>query len=156
MRNLVNAQVRLQYSDSPVAARWLPGGCTDLAALGLSAAEKRSRLGCTPFQFAVLTAYWAHGIAPHRWHYGVAGPGSGVKVCGNYCGPGWCSGSYIEERDCSDTMAPEQYYAYEGAIGPGCGRALPSAPLAGAGAWHTCSIGGVYHLPSRHWVTPTP
>ena len=28
-------------------------------------------------------------------------------VCGNYCGPGWCNGKYIEEIHC-DTSVPPQ------------------------------------------------
>lgn len=29
------------------------------------------------------------------------------KVCGNYCGPGWCSGEYIDEKSCFETMSPQ-------------------------------------------------
>ena len=24
------------------------------------------------------------------------------RVCGNYCGPGWCDGKYILEENCDD------------------------------------------------------
>lgn len=30
-------------------------------------------------------------------------------VCGNYCGPGWCNGGWIDESDCSESVAPQTF-----------------------------------------------
>ena len=30
-----------------------------------------------------------------------------LRVCGNYCGPGWCNNSYISEHICDDSVEPE-------------------------------------------------
>eukprot|EP00928_Gymnodinium_smaydae_P048176 TRINITY_DN3219_c2_g2_i1.p1 TRINITY_DN3219_c2_g2~~TRINITY_DN3219_c2_g2_i1.p1 ORF type:complete len:206 (+),score=31.04 TRINITY_DN3219_c2_g2_i1:72-689(+) len=29
-----------------------------------------------------------------------------IEVCGNYCGPEWCNGKEIRERDCDESVAP--------------------------------------------------
>mmetsp|Transcript_7539 Transcript_7539/g.19120 ORF Transcript_7539/g.19120 Transcript_7539/m.19120 type:complete len:167 (-) Transcript_7539:98-598(-) len=30
-----------------------------------------------------------------------------LKVCGNYCGPGWCDGKFLPEDQCDEKVAPE-------------------------------------------------
>lgn len=29
------------------------------------------------------------------------------RVCGNYCGPGWCNGLWLNEKNCDESMRPE-------------------------------------------------
>lgn len=31
---------------------------------------------------------------------------SGQQICGNYCGPGWCNGKALRERNCDDSAEP--------------------------------------------------
>eukprot|EP00467_Chlorarachnion_reptans_P024579 CAMPEP_0114507988 /NCGR_PEP_ID=MMETSP0109-20121206/12333_1 /TAXON_ID=29199 /ORGANISM="Chlorarachnion reptans, Strain CCCM449" /LENGTH=141 /DNA_ID=CAMNT_0001686837 /DNA_START=100 /DNA_END=525 /DNA_ORIENTATION=+ len=38
------------------------------------------------------------------------------RVCGNYCGPGWCNGKWLAEADCDDSVAPETWSL----TGPSC------------------------------------
>ena len=38
------------------------------------------------------------------------------RVCGNYCGPGWCNGGWISEGDCDDSVSPETHSL----TGPSC------------------------------------
>mmetsp|Transcript_80039 Transcript_80039/g.222658 ORF Transcript_80039/g.222658 Transcript_80039/m.222658 type:complete len:145 (+) Transcript_80039:73-507(+) len=36
-------------------------------------------------------------------------PEGSFHVCGNYCGPGWCDGTWLEEANCDDSVAPETH-----------------------------------------------
>ena len=29
------------------------------------------------------------------------------RVCGNYCGPGWCNGEWLDEGLCDESVSPE-------------------------------------------------
>ena len=29
------------------------------------------------------------------------------RVCGNYCGPGWCNGIWLNEKYCNESVRPE-------------------------------------------------
>jgi len=31
------------------------------------------------------------------------------RVCGSYCGPGWCNNKWISESDCDDSVKPEHH-----------------------------------------------
>ena len=33
-----------------------------------------------------------------------------LKICGNYCGPGWCDGMAIDEKDCLAKLEPDPEY----------------------------------------------
>eukprot|EP00446_Apocalathium_sp_SHHI-4_P020295 CAMPEP_0177251010 /NCGR_PEP_ID=MMETSP0367-20130122/53714_1 /TAXON_ID=447022 ORGANISM="Scrippsiella hangoei-like, Strain SHHI-4" /NCGR_SAMPLE_ID=MMETSP0367 /ASSEMBLY_ACC=CAM_ASM_000362 /LENGTH=168 /DNA_ID=CAMNT_0018703867 /DNA_START=51 /DNA_END=557 /DNA_ORIENTATION=- len=37
------------------------------------------------------------------------GEQKGVKVCGNYCGPGWCAGQFQSENVCDASVPPEEF-----------------------------------------------
>jgi len=47
------------------------------------------------------------------------GPHDGTRICGNFCGPGWCDNDYIDEINCPDSMAPES----NSITGTSCGDA---------------------------------
>ena len=32
------------------------------------------------------------------------------KVCGNYCGPGWCNGMWLKENKCNYTIPVESHF----------------------------------------------
>jgi len=32
------------------------------------------------------------------------------KVCGSYCGPGWCNDKWISETYCNESIKPEYHY----------------------------------------------
>ena len=40
-----------------------------------------------------------------------------LRVCGNYCGPGWCNGKYLPETECDDSMPVE---TWNSTTGPSC------------------------------------
>ena len=40
-----------------------------------------------------------------------------IRICGNYCGPGWCSGKRIHEKNCKRKITPEKW--------PGIGLSCP-------------------------------
>jgi len=37
----------------------------------------------------------------------LCGTAQGLRICGNYCGPGWCNAAAIAEADCNGTVAPD-------------------------------------------------
>mmetsp|Transcript_25061 Transcript_25061/g.58312 ORF Transcript_25061/g.58312 Transcript_25061/m.58312 type:complete len:149 (-) Transcript_25061:70-516(-) len=43
----------------------------------------------------------------------------GVRVCGNYCGAGWCGGQFRSESQCAFSIAPQS--SFQG--GPSCADA---------------------------------
>uniref|UniRef100_A0A6U9NUR2 Phospholipase A2 n=1 Tax=Zooxanthella nutricula TaxID=1333877 RepID=A0A6U9NUR2_9DINO len=40
------------------------------------------------------------GFAP------LVGVGGSLRVCGNYCGPGWCNGRQLPEDKCDESVTP--------------------------------------------------
>ena len=53
--------------------------------------------------FHNITATAARGAAPPA---NISQPDYAFRLCGNYCGPGWCDAKFIKEGECDDSVAP--------------------------------------------------
>eukprot|EP00747_Dinoflagellata_sp_TGD_P169733 gnl/TRDRNA2_/TRDRNA2_199512_c0_seq1.p1 gnl/TRDRNA2_/TRDRNA2_199512_c0~~gnl/TRDRNA2_/TRDRNA2_199512_c0_seq1.p1 ORF type:complete len:283 (+),score=42.97 gnl/TRDRNA2_/TRDRNA2_199512_c0_seq1:36-884(+) len=46
-----------------------------------------------------------------------------ARICGNYCGPGWCNGKMVAENECDDSVEPETSPIFGPSCADSCCRA---------------------------------